>query len=107
MEHLHYAGSIKSFMRLIPIAEYRMWLARIDELWEQPDRHDHYLMAIRADIASMFGSAPNFDKLKVRFSSPTDTPRDPTIKSKTYVEQRIAEAKANAGIVVRGKRPNS
>jgi len=107
MEHLHYAGSIKSFMKLIPIAEYRMWLARIDELWEQPDRHDHYLMAIRSDMASMFGSSPDFDKLKVRFSNSTAKVQDPTIKSKTYVDQRIAEAKANAGIVVRGKRPNS
>jgi hypothetical protein len=64
-------------------------------------------MALTNTVFGIFGEGKSsLDPFKLRFNNDM-TKNDPTIKSKAYVDQRKAEAKAAAqsGVIVRGDRP--
>jgi len=72
--------------------EYLTYLADYGEEWNQPDRHDHYLMQIAAEIRSIFNKNVTIDKLKIPFKSTTDTKRKVATKEEREEATRLAKA---------------
>ncbi len=80
-------------MRVIPFREYLMYQAWREEEWNRPSRSDYYVMALTSIVCGIFGKVESdLDNLKIVFS--TGPKKDPTIKSKEYVDRRLAEVKA-------------
>lgn len=53
-EHLHFAGDLNDLMKTMPHRQFLMWQERIKRGWNQPDRHDHYLMQIAQEVRVIF-----------------------------------------------------
>lgn len=52
--------------------EYRTWVAHLDQEWNEPDRTDHYLMKIAAEVARKFAKHPEQitpDTMRLRFGA--------------------------------------
>ena len=90
-------------MRRIPQRQFKMWMVRLEELWNEPDRSDYYLMTIRNEIRSIFGKAEtNLDRFKIPFTTRRANV-DPTIKTAEGVA--LSKAVWMAIGTVAGKRP--
>lgn len=86
--------------------EYRTRLAWLDEQWNRPDRTDHYLMQVAAEVRrvlyllQVFGSKQQphrveLNDCKLKFVTTQETePQAPAIPAKQTVKEAARAAKA-------------
>jgi hypothetical protein len=75
--------------------EYLLWNEYLDEQWEKPDRHDHYLMQIAMYVSRQFGSSSG--KLKLSsFKLPFVWRKAEAVPIKTEAEEAKAKSAESA-----------
>lgn len=70
--------------------QYKTWQAWLDLQWDNPDRHDLYLMQIACEVRRVLSDKPNqikLDHFHLRFKSPAP-------KKRPHTPQSIAAAKS-------------
>lgn len=66
--------------------EYLLWNRWLDEQWDEPDRHDHYIMDLSMQVASILNKKASSLKLsmfKLKFGSTEDQEKEDVEKSKS------------------------
>lgn len=69
---------LRRCMRSHTLREYRIWMAYLDEQWNQPNRTDHYLMQIARDVKRVLSRHPGkiqLDDSKLTFEQKADKPK--------------------------------
>lgn len=74
--------------------QHDAWVVWLDMQWELPDRHDHYLMQLHAEVRRLLAKHPQ--SVKVEDSKIKFTKQDPkTLQRKKWTpEQRMNVSKA-------------
>ncbi len=83
-EHLKFVGPLDLLIELIPYRDFKMWVVRMDELWNTPDRHDYYIMQLAQTVHGLFSKQEPLDRFKLKFGIRGSV--DPTNKTPAYVE---------------------
>lgn len=89
-------------MERISYRQYSTWIAWLDQQWNKPDRSDHYMMQVAAEVRRVLSKKPQSIKLghfllKFEFVPPRPT------TSKQALAASKAKWFAAVGMVVKDK----
>lgn len=97
MERFHVTVPLDEFMESISYEEYLIRLQWIEDEFDRPNRSDHYLMLIAAEVRRVLSKNPNLIKLndfKLNFKDPPElTLEEATRISKARVAARSRRPK--------------
>lgn len=66
---MHWRG----WKRKLTHRQFSVWQQWQINEWNTPDRHDHYLMALRAEVRSLFSANVKLDDMELEFEEPPKT----------------------------------
>lgn len=76
--------------------QYEVWVAFMDEQWNRPDRGDHYLMQIAAEVRRSYTTKPTQvkeSKFKIEFEAKTKDKPKPMTDQQKAAANAIAKAR--------------
>jgi hypothetical protein len=76
--------------------QYEVWVAYMDDQWNRPNRGDHYLMQIAAEVRRSYATKPNQvkdSKFKIEFEAKTKEKPKPMTDQQKAAANAVAKAR--------------